>query len=756
MTAVCLIVLSVSAAAHCVKTGTVCVEAGGTRLVDGIPVTRDCWSERETWACLTEDAGVNGCGTLEAAPEEAACRQAAAVCRESVSDAETGETTCLIWDEAWQCEKKIELPAENAQWKGEGTAAVETEDDSACRAMAEDDSCVRTGRECRGSDCTVTYECGGLDANACAELAAAGCTETKAPACPAGETDCRVKTGEVTCTGEVPEIEGSTITAEKVENTGAPAMSTAECAAAANAACRETSSRCTEKGGIRVINGRTYYERCWGYTKTYECSVAADSTCGGLETAGCTVTDETCEATDAAGVCTAVKRTYRCAETPDAGDADYAGEDKLPAGTVTVSDCAAVKDDAGCTLESSACLKTDSEKPDTCLEMEFQYRCGGGEGEALDDCAALAANPDCRVTDTQCFGTDAAGNCTMTTKTYVCAGTTTEETVGEVCGTDVCLGGVCRPQGEDEVSDDFLASAAVMEIVRQAATYGDVSASQLFSGVTSGCSVKAAGFSCCRAENAETTAGMSNTLFGVAVTTGLSAAWEGIKYVGSPYVYDLLAAGGDATSGLLTRLYGDAGTGVYSPSLSLYGVSASVTGESLTLSFSPAGFLMSMATQMAAEYFACTAEDQLHALRRSQNLCRYVGSYCAKKGGSACLEKKESWCCFNSRLALVVQTEGRKQLGLGWGTPESPACRGFTLEEFQALDFSAMDLTPVIAEMASEAQKTVSADKTALRAADRVTDAAADPDAQYRELTPWNGKTATGAMGASRMVRRFP
>ena len=124
MTAVCLIVLSVSAAAHCVKTGTVCVEAGGTRLVDGIPVTRDCWSERETWACLTEDAGVNGCGTLEAAPEEAACRQAAAVCRESVSDAETGETTCLIWDEAWHCEKKIELPAENAKWKGEGTAAV--------------------------------------------------------------------------------------------------------------------------------------------------------------------------------------------------------------------------------------------------------------------------------------------------------------------------------------------------------------------------------------------------------------------------------------------------------------------------------------------------------------------------------------------------------------------------------------------------------------------------------------------------------
>ena len=531
-------------------------------------------------------------------------------------------------------------------------------------------------------------------------------------------------------------------------------MSTAGCAAAADGACRETSSRCTEKGGIRVINGRTYYERCWGYTKTYECSVAADSTCGGLEAAGCTVADETCEATDAAGVCTAVKRTYRCTQTPDAGSADYAGEDKLPAGTVTVSDCAAVTD-AGCTLESSVCLKSDPTDPRQCLEREFQYRCGGGSADVSDDCAALEANARCRVTDTQCLGTDAAGNCTMTTKTYVCAGTTTEEPVGEVCGTDLCLGGVCRPQGEKEVSEDFLASAAVMEIVRQAAAYGDVGASQLFSGVKSGCSVKAAGFSCCRAENAETTAGMTNSLFGVAVTTGLEAAWEGIKYVGSPYVYDLLAAGGDATSGLLTRLYGEAGSGVYSPSLSLYGVSASVSGGSLTLSFSPAGFLTSMATQMAAEYFACTAQDQLHALRRSQNLCRYVGSYCAKKGGSACLEKKESWCCFNSRLALIVQTEGRKQLGLGWGTPESPACRGLTLEEFQALDFSAMDLTPVMAEMAAEARKTVSADKTALRAAGRVTEAAADPDAQYREIAPWNGKRATGAMG-SRMVRRFP
>lgn len=256
MTAVCLALLSVSAAAHCVKTGSVCTEGGATRLVDGIPVTRECWSERETWACLTEDTGVNGCGTLDAAPMDAGCRQAAAVCRTSVSDAQTGETTCLVWDEAWQCEKKIELPAENAQWKGTGTAAFETEDDSACRDLAEDESCIRTRRDCTGSDCTVTYECGGADANACAELKAAGCTETKVPTCPAGEADCRVKTGEVTCVGEVPEVPGSDITAEKVETTGAPAMSTAGCAAAETvlvakrqAAARKRAASASSTGG---------------------------------------------------------------------------------------------------------------------------------------------------------------------------------------------------------------------------------------------------------------------------------------------------------------------------------------------------------------------------------------------------------------------------------------------------------------------------------------------------------------------------
>ena len=56
---------------NCIVTGRVCVEEGGTRLIDGVPVTRDCWSYRDTYACLAPDTqSVNGCSTLQADADE--------------------------------------------------------------------------------------------------------------------------------------------------------------------------------------------------------------------------------------------------------------------------------------------------------------------------------------------------------------------------------------------------------------------------------------------------------------------------------------------------------------------------------------------------------------------------------------------------------------------------------------------------------------------------------------------------------------
>jgi conjugal transfer mating pair stabilization protein TraN len=58
--------------------------------------------------------------------------------------------------------------------------------------------------------------------------------------------------------------------------------------------------------------------------------------------------------------------------------------------------------------------------------------------------------------------------------------------------------------------------------------------------------------------------------------------------------------------------------------------------------------------------------------------------------------EKQTSCCFQSQLARIMHEQGRPQLqsfSSGWGTAQNPICRGFTPEEFQALNFSIMDLS---------------------------------------------------------------
>jgi conjugal transfer mating pair stabilization protein TraN len=70
-------------------------------------------------------------------------------------------------------------------------------------------------------------------------------------------------------------------------------------------------------------------------------------------------------------------------------------------------------------------------------------------------------------------------------------------------------------------------------------------------------------------------------------------------------------------------------------------------------------------------------------------------------------------CCFNTKLGRIIQEQGRPQLkafnAIGWGTPKNPYCRGFT-EEFQALDFSRMDLSEYYADVEARAQSEIQID----------------------------------------------
>jgi len=99
---------------------------------------------------------------------------------------------------------------------------------------------------------------------------------------------------------------------------------------------------------------------------------------------------------------------------------------------------------------------------------------------------------------------------------------------------------------------------------------------------------------------------------------------------------------------------------------------------------------------------------------KSSGMCHEVGGYCTASFLGICLQKAYGQCCFNTKLGRILQEQGRPQLksfnAIGWGTPKQPLCRGFTPEEFQALDFSKMDLSEYYADIAARAEADIQID----------------------------------------------
>lgn len=77
----------------------------------------------------------------------------------------------------------------------------------------------------------------------------------------------------------------------------------------------------------------------------------------------------------------------------------------------------------------------------------------------------------------------------------------------------------------------------------------------------------------------------------------------------------------------------------------------------------------------------------------------YVGEYCAHKKLGVCLEKKKSYCVFGSKLAQIIQSQGRRQLGLNFGKDKSPNCRGLSPEELQRIDFSKINFSDYYSDL---------------------------------------------------------
>ncbi|ENM0556561.1 type-F conjugative transfer system mating-pair stabilization protein TraN [Salmonella enterica] len=90
----------------------------------------------------------------------------------------------------------------------------------------------------------------------------------------------------------------------------------------------------------------------------------------------------------------------------------------------------------------------------------------------------------------------------------------------------------------------------------------------------------------------------------------------------------------------------------------------------------------------------CNSEEKALAKAKKNRLTVSVGEFCAKKALGVCLEKKRSYCQFDSKLAQIVQQQGRNgQLHISFGSSKHPDCRGITVDELQRIKFDQLDFT---------------------------------------------------------------
>jgi len=93
------------------------------------------------------------------------------------------------------------------------------------------------------------------------------------------------------------------------------------------------------------------------------------------------------------------------------------------------------------------------------------------------------------------------------------------------------------------------------------------------------------------------------------------------------------------------------------------------------------------------------AEFELGA-KRALRSCHAVGSYCKSKVLTLCIERRSSYCCFNTPLARILNEQIRPQLGRGWGEADGPDCRGLAVGELAQVDWSQVNLDEWLAILA--------------------------------------------------------
>lgn len=107
----------------------------------------------------------------------------------------------------------------------------------------------------------------------------------------------------------------------------------------------------------------------------------------------------------------------------------------------------------------------------------------------------------------------------------------------------------------------------------------------------------------------------------------------------------------------------------------------------------------------------CAADSGSAALI-SSDMCIFIGEQCVEEWDygldDVCVQHADFHCCFKTQLARILHQQARPQFpGWNFGSPQAPQCQGFTLEQFQAIDFSKIDLSELHDSIKTESREVI-------------------------------------------------
>jgi conjugal transfer mating pair stabilization protein TraN len=425
--------------------------------------------------------------------------------------------------------------------------------------------------------------------------------------------------------------------------------------------------------------------RCWKYEEISRCVGREKNYCQTFEdNRGCEEQYGKClEQANVSKICKNFEKKFKCGEKLEENaeikhvDTEYlVKRDERDLSNCTESDL------KNCVIEHEKCLEPAETRNingkdvfKECWKWDRQYYCK--QNSFIDECKDLKAK--CKEKSRECISYDKEKNCEHWDVNFECEEKSADKV--DCIGSKFCLGGVCedserfRPNNFGENIGTLIALANMKKEGME------------------GCECPKDKKENCKTEDIDP---KSCKFF-------KGTEHKCMKVRGQWVTYAIAAASiYMAWTGLSTGVFSALGSGGNFANMGAAAQAKFVAAQAAKVALASMARVdcCSMSGVLAA---ACGGKAIDLKVKKQQRFCVKVGRYKKKLG----LIVVTSYCCFKSKLMRVIQEQGRKQLGLSFGTAKNPDCRGLNLEEIQRINWDKIDWSEVIKDFKEEAENSI-------------------------------------------------